>query len=608
MRFFKECCKTRQTQLNNLQTFFNNGMWSELLEAIDSAPPNHEETMYFRGVALARSGQNDEAISVLKQLDSEKPLRPEVKLALGNALLASQKQSEAITYFIETLNLDRENKIAWINLARAYFEKGKTTLAKRALLKALDIDQQNREARLYLAKIYTFEKNYNNANHILNHFDFDLSDIEVIQALVNLWVNDDDHAKALALINSAIQQTSDSTPADHAKLESIKGYILQSQGNLEEAYSSFRKSLEMDDSIAETHFNLGLLQLDLGMRNESKNSFLRAKELSPNDLPTKWQLSLFELSSGNFGVGWQDYGLRFMSEDGMQRDFGVPMWKGEKVRSGELLITAEQGLGDEIMFSSCLIDLFSKAPQPVIECHPKLENIYRISFPQATIIGRNQTLENEWLKDYPEVKYFFPIGSLPRLFRNHINDFPSRPGHLVANPEISGKWGKKLRSLGAGPKIGISWQGGLKNTRSSIRSIPLNRWKNILEIPGAHFISLQYTDCKEEIDNVNKKFGSNIHHWQEALRDYEETAGLVSSLDVVVSVQTAVVHLSGALGVKCFALISASPEWCYMAEGRKIPWYSSVVLFRQKKLNIWNDVIENVNQSLKANLKIQATK
>ena len=159
-------------------------------------------------------------------------------------------------------------------------------------------------------------------------------------------------------------------------------------------------------------------------------------------------------------------------------------------------------------------------------------------------------------------------------------------------------WRERLSQLGRGLKVGISWQGGTRKTRRRVRSLPLMRWQPILRTPGVHFINLQYTDSYAELAELYDVAGVKISDWQETRDDYEHTAALVSTLDLVISVCTAVIHLSGALDVPVWILAPYSPEWRYGITGEKMPWYPSARVFRQPSYGTWPPVIDLVSRQL----------
>jgi hypothetical protein len=190
------------------------------------------------------------------------------------------------------------------------------------------------------------------------------------------------------------------------------------------------------------------------------------------------------------------------------------------------------------------------------------------------------------------------MGTLPRYLRRHQADFPRHDGYLRADPDRVDAWRRRLDAIGDAPKIGISWRGGSFKTRSPVRSIALERWAPILGTPGVDFVDLQYTDCGDEIDDVQSRCGHRIYRWPEVRDDFEETAALVAALDLVISVCTAVIHLGGALAKPVWVMAPFSPEWRYGISGNSMPWYPSVRVFRQTSYGDWSPVIDDVAKSL----------
>ncbi|RPI48731.1 MAG: hypothetical protein EHM59_00630 [Betaproteobacteria bacterium] len=189
-------------------------------------------------------------------------------------------------------------------------------------------------------------------------------------------------------------------------------------------------------------------------------------------------------------------------------------------------------------------------------------------------------------------------GSLPLYFRRRLEDFPRHHGYLRAAPERIAHWRQRLASLGPGLKVGLSWVGGALKTRRALRSIGLPQLSPVLRSPGAHFVSLQYTRCEADIDAFTRDSGIAIHHWPEAIADYDETAALVSALDLVISVTTSIVHLAGALGKPAWILVPTVAEWRYLRSGCSMPWYPSVRLHRQAVLGDWVPVVEEIRSAL----------
>jgi ADP-heptose:LPS heptosyltransferase len=260
------------------------------------------------------------------------------------------------------------------------------------------------------------------------------------------------------------------------------------------------------------------------------------------------------------------------------------------------LITSEQGLGDEIMFASCLPDVIRQADRCTIECEARLVDLFRRSFPSAEVFPKDMT--NTPSVQAATAEYQMPMGSLPGLYRTKREDFPEHRGYLIADPVRVAYWHDQLAGMDDRRKIGISWLGGSHQTRKLSRSVPLAQWSEILEKQDCTFISLQYTECQQELDEVYRKSGVRVLHWPEVIADLDELAAMICALDQIISVQTAVVHLAGALGCKVRVMIPVNPEWRYRAQGHDMPWYPSVHLYRQQQAGKWADVIHSITRDM----------
>jgi hypothetical protein len=180
------------------------------------------------------------------------------------------------------------------------------------------------------------------------------------------------------------------------------------------------------------------------------------------------------------------------------------------------------------------------------------------------------------------------MSQLPVYLRRSRQAFPRHHGYLRADAERVAYWRSRLEALGPGPNVGLSWVGGTVKTGKSRRSMSLEDWVPVLKLRGIRFISLQYTDCRAELAWLREAHGLDVVHWQEAIDDYDETAALVSALDAVASVCTAVVHLAGALDRPTRVAVPWWPAWCFMLEGEEMPWYPSVRLIRQQEPSDWS--------------------
>jgi Flp pilus assembly protein TadD len=360
-----------------------------------------------------------------------------------------------------------------------------------------------------------------------------------------------------------------------------------------------RRALALSPSDSNAAANLGWVLAESGRQEEGLAVLDRLVDAQSEDPEMRLMRALVELKRGNFSAGWRDYGARFASRASVPRPFQYPDWGASSPARKRVLVFGEQGLGDQIMFASCLPDLFREAASSVIDCDPRLAPLFARSFPSASVHGtRQDDPAPPWLDALGAVDMQIPIGDLPRRYRQRLSDFPRHGGYLRPDPVKVGRYAQRLDALGPGVAIGLSWRGGTQSSRAALRSVGLAGMApliaRIADERPAKWVSLQYTPCSEELAAFRDRTGVTIHHWQEAIDDYDDTAALVTALDVVVTVCTAVVHLAGALGRPAVVMVPIAAEWRYGASVETMPWYPSVRLLRQSVAGDWRGVLDAI--------------
>jgi hypothetical protein len=364
------------------------------------------------------------------------------------------------------------------------------------------------------------------------------------------------------------------------------GLAYKYSGQQDKARKFFEESIK-DSPSGETLANYSALFIESGEDEKCRSICKRAIELSPEHPIAHWNLALTLLADGQWNTAWEEHewGLvnNCMRKDRALND--VPVWDGTPGK--RVAVYGEQGIGDEIMFASMLPDLL-KTNEVVLESHKRLKTLFEKSFPGVQVYGMREEMTPTWTEN-ERFDCRISIGSLGKFYRRSRESFPGTP-YLKADPVPKGE---KFR-------VGISWTGGgAKIGRVQKRSVPLAWWKSILNVPGVEFVSLQYTDCNEELD-VMDAIGYDIKRYQEVYaEDYYETARLVKSCDLVISVCTSVIHLAGALGVPCWVMTPKNPAWRYQNSGG-MPWYRSVRLYRQpeSKQDSWMPVVQRIGYDL----------
>lgn len=234
--------------------------------------------------------------------------------------------------------------------------------------------------------------------------------------------------------------------------------------------------------------------------------------------------------------------------------------------------------------------------QVVVVCEPRLAPLLARSFPTAVVHGVGRGREHLWTAPAsPPIDVQSPIGDLPRHLRSSLASFSKRDAFLRANPARVQFWRDRLARLGPGPKIGIAWRAGSRPQDRLLRSAPLSHWRSLLKSAGTQFISLEYGGCQSEIETCRKSC-STLHTLPDInpQDNLDELAATISALDLVVSVGNASVHLAGALGVPTWALLPRYQGWCWPADGARMPWYTSVRVFRQEADGDWPGLLARV--------------
>ncbi|MGZ5114603.1 MAG: tetratricopeptide repeat protein [Burkholderiales bacterium] len=484
---------------------------------------------------------------------------------------------------------------AYIHLGNVYRLTGDLPRAARTYRRAVDIDPLNALGHYNLALI---AKQEGGTEDVLEHLGYATAPEtkgDVIRLRTKTLIELGRYDEAVESARSAVEQ--DALSYDNWI---ALGFAYQKVHEPHEALKCYDRALAIRRDEAELFNNYGIVLQDLGRVQESIASYEAALKIKPADPLARFHKALINLLIGNYASGWPDYETRLLSTEYPARPTRYARWHGESLADKTIVAYGEQGLGDEIMFSSCLPELISAAGHCMIECSPKLRALFSRSFPTATVYVSGPERQVPTQIQQQSVDFEVPLGSLPLHYRQSPSAFPHHPGYLKADPVRVESWRAKLQALGSGLKVGMSWRGGTYKTRNPIRSIGLERWMPILTLPNVHFVSVQYTaEAPAEIAALAADHGITITHWQNAIDDYDETAALVCALDVVLTVCTSIVHLTGALGRPVWVAAPFVPEWRYGLEGDGMAWYPSARLFRQSEYGGWEDVIRAMSERLR---------
>ena len=368
---------------------------------------------------------------------------------------------------------------------------------------------------------------------------------------------------------------------------------------LQEAREAFERALHLPIEAklrAQIMHNMASTYINEGEAQKAIEWGLQGLSYDPDNQHIKFNMGLAYLELGDYAKGWDGYELGRIATT-WARNYSHPgrvveKWNGEPGKN--VVVFGEQGVGDEILFAHALPDIIKISKSVIIECHPRLVNIFKRSFPECAVYGTRKDEKIDWPANH-EIDAKVPIGSLSRFFRRNAGDFPTyADGYIKPDPSIVGKFagdGKRLR-------VGVSWIGGTRDTHVALRSMPLETLSPILSLPGIDFVSLQYTEnAKDEVEKVRSKYGWSITHDNEMNADLDQLFGCIGGLDLVITVLTSNVHFAGSMNVPTWCLTPIKAPWQFCQE--TMPWYPSARLYKQTQHGQWSDVIARIANDLK---------
>lgn len=371
---------------------------------------------------------------------------------------------------------------------------------------------------------------------------------------------------------------------------------LRASGFLFEAIDQFFKLVQSNPTHIEAYRNLGIAFSELGRWRETIQCCRAALDIDSDSTGIKSLYAHAQLATGNFREGWREYESRIESDSHGESVGGLPLWKGPGDNRQSIAVIGEQGVGTEIMFAACLTDLLEHIPSITFVCDPRLVRLLQYSFPKINVIPKQNFagLRSRGLFDCCVM-----AGSLPLYFRNEVCDFPSAP-YLKPRPDTSRKWLARLSRIGPGLKVGFSWRGGVAGASPFVRRTSILDWRSLFNTSGVDWINLQYDSTSVEISQWQAMFPRGIHGWEDLdLRsNFDDMSGLISQLDLIISVPNSTVHLAGALGSRVWVALPVASDWRWTIGESTSPWHPTATMFRQKQIGTWDEVFDAISRRL----------
>ncbi len=562
-------------------------------EAALPLAPDSAESHYNLGLAQLRAGRLPEAVAALQRTVQLRPTDIAPHFALGAAQHDLGRFDDAVASYRRVVELDPGHLAARQNLGALLEIQGchAEALAEFAIVESArpgDPELQERIGSTLLSAERWAEAIERYRILVARHPDNGGAWLGLGLA----YRGAGEPAEARIAVSRAVELEPDSPQAVFQL-----AMVLTDLAAFVEAGRLFQQALALRPDWPEAHFNLGNALRLLGRDAEASASYRRALALRPAYEGAHWNLSLSLLRQGRLAEGWEEHEWRWDAAlAGGQRRFPQPLWNGAAGKELQVLVWREQGLGDEIMFASCLPELIDRVGHVIYACHPKLRKLFQRSFPSVEFWDDLSVVDPAALT----VTHHTPVGSLPRFLRQSLDQFPEHQGYLKADPARVAHWRRRLAALGPGPWIGISWRSRLMGSGRAEHYTRLEEWGPILAAAGGrlNFVNLQYDDCAEELNDVAARTGVTVHQLPDIdlYNDLDEVAALICALDLVLAPDNSVGEQTAALGRPVWRLDSGV-DWSTLGTDHR-PWQPSMRLFRRGPGGQWTDVIHAVARAL----------
>ena len=367
------------------------------------------------------------------------------------------------------------------------------------------------------------------------------------------------------------------------------GNALRAQHKLEDAIVAYHRALELKPDFPDAVANLASVLHLIGRLDEAIATYSRAIAMSPRHANAHSGLGLLQLLRGDFTQGWWEYEWRWRSADAVAPNLPSPVWGGESLVGRRILIYSEQGYGDALQFCRYAPILRDRGATVFLRVPPPLRSLMAESMPWLEV-------SSDGKGGLPKHDCHCALLSLPHRLETRLETIPAEIPYLRASPDRVARWSASI-DASADLKVGIVWAGSTRHINDVNRSIPLTSLASWFEIDGIRFFSLQVGDAAAAVNALPKQAVTDL---SPLLTDYAETAAAVEHLDLVVSVDTSVVHLAGALGKPVWTLLPWIPDWRWLENREDTPWYPTMRLFRQPERFAWSPVLARVAGELAA--------
>jgi tetratricopeptide (TPR) repeat protein len=561
------------------------------LLAIRFAPTN--VTMYINlSTCLNQQKRPQEAETWARQAIQLNPEEPESYRQLGTALNSRKLYEAAETAFLDAAKLDPKHAEGQYRLGQVLARRDKPKEAEDAFREAVKLKP-------------TFSSAWSALGHFLAERDKTAEALDCAREAVKHDPKNADLHNTLGVALAACEKFSE---AETEYREAIRlspklvsaysnlGNSLRAMGRVEEGEKSLRESLKLKPNYTEAHNNLGIVLVPLGRQEEGIKHYEEAIRLRPEYPEAHLNRALNWLCNGDFARGWPEYEWRLKVKPFKHKVIPGPRWDGSPLEGKTLLIAAEQGLGDSIHFIRYATLAKERGAKVIFDCPTPLASLL------ATCPGIDQVSPKGQKSVYDT---YVSLLSLPGIFGVPPEATPAPVPYLRGDPERIEHWRKELAGT-SGLRVGIAWQGSKIHKGDHLRSVPLTRFAPLAAVPGVSLMSIQKGPGSEQLTEGSAKDMGVLDFGAKTAPEMADVAALMMNLDLVIAVDTSLVHLAGALGRPTWVAIPFAPDWRWLRDREDTPWYPSMRLFRQAARGDWDGVFGRLAAALSAASRAKA--
>ena len=511
---------------------------------------------------------------------------------LGILQAKKKNFNKAKDFFIKVIQIDASYIDAHFNLGLVFNELKDFQNSINCYENAIQIDSNHTDAHNNLGVVFYKLKDFQNSiKYYEKAIQIDSNNVHAYNNLGNSLIGLERTKEAVDYYKKAIE-----IDANYIKAHENLGIVFYKLGEFQNAISCHKKAIQLDPNNLNSHNNLGILFHQLRQFKNAKSYFEKAIQIDPNHPDVNFSFGMLLLSMSDFKNGLIKYEWRKKLPININKLKNIKglEWQGEDLNNKTILILSEQGIGDIIQFSR-YIYLIEKeySANIIIKTDKKIAHLFSKS--------KFKLIFNE--DNISKYDFYKHLMSLPKIYYEKTKTFPSQINFIPKDKKITLKWKERLNEI-KGFKVGINWQGRKTYEVDHLRSIPLNYFNDLFNIEKINFISLQKGFGLEQIKNFKHKdklynFSKEVDNGENI---FEDTIGILQNIDLVISIDSSLVHLSSTLGIKTFALLHFCPDWRWNLMTKEFSWYDNLKIYRQEEVNKWDSIFSLLKKDLIASL------